>query len=68
MGDQKNQDSQNPGQGSEQGRKDDQLRRDQNERAGQNPQDKHERDRSSNPSEPREKQDPQFDPSHIQKE
>jgi hypothetical protein len=36
----------------------------QSERAGQKQQEKHEKDRASYP-ERREKQDPQFDPSHI---
>lgn len=48
MADQKNEPKKNP----------------QGERAGQKQQDKHEKDRASNP-ERREKQDPQFDPSHI---
>jgi hypothetical protein len=67
MGDQNKPGMPNTKPGSEQGQKDDQSKRDQNERAGQNPQDPKERDRASNPSEPREKQDPQYDPSHIQK-
>jgi len=65
MGEQKNPGMQNPE--SDQGRKDDQSKRDQNERAGQTPRNPNERDRASNPSEPREKQDPQYDPNHIQK-
>jgi hypothetical protein len=60
MGDQKDEGKQNPGYTDEEKKR-------ENERAGQNPQDKHQRDRASNPSEPREKQDPQYDPSHIQK-
>jgi hypothetical protein len=55
MGDQKNEDKQNPG-------FTDQEKKRENERAGQNPYDD---DQASNP-ERQKKQDPQFDPSHIQ--
>lgn len=57
MGDQ-NEGTQNPG-------FTDQEKKRENERAGRNPQEKHEKDQASNP-ERREKQDPQYDPSHIQ--
>jgi hypothetical protein len=63
MGDQGNEGKQNMGQGSmDPNKKPDQKQ--QGERAGQGPQDKHEKDRASNPQNPG-KQDPQFDPSHI---
>jgi hypothetical protein len=58
MGDQKDQDKQNPGYS-------DQEKKRENERAGQNPQEQYEKDQASNP-ERRERQDPQLDPSHIQ--
>jgi hypothetical protein len=57
MGDQKNEDKQNPG-------FTDQEKRRENERAGQNPYDK---DQASNP-ERQKKHDPQLDPSHIQED
>jgi hypothetical protein len=55
MGDQKNEDKQNPGYT-------DQEKKRENERAGQNPYDK---DQESNPERGK-KQDPQYDPGHIQ--
>jgi hypothetical protein len=58
MGDQKNEGKQNPGFTDEEKKR-------QNERAGQNPQEKYEKDQASNP-ERKEKQDPQYDPSHSQ--
>lgn len=58
MGDQKNEDKQNPGYT-------DQEKKRENERAGQKPQESYEKDQASNP-ERRERQDPQYDPSHIQ--
>lgn len=51
MADQKNEPKKNP----------------KDERAGQKPQEKYEKDQASNP-ERRERQDPQLDPSHINKE
>ena len=55
MGDQKNEDKQDPALTDEEKKR-------ERERAGQTPYDK---DQASNP-ERRERQDPQFDPSHIQ--
>jgi hypothetical protein len=57
MGDEKNQEKQNPGYT-------DQQKKPENERAGQNPYDK---DQESNPARGK-KQDPQYDPSHIQED
>jgi hypothetical protein len=57
MGDQKN-DKQTPGYT-------DQEKKRENEGAGRKPQESYEKDQASNP-ERRERQDPQFDPSHIQ--
>lgn len=58
MGDQKDHEKQNPGYT-------DQEKKRENERAGQKPQENYEKDRASNP-ERRERQDPQYDPSHTQ--
>jgi hypothetical protein len=57
MGEPKHEDKQNPG-------FTDQEKKREKERAGQNPYDK---DQASNP-ERQKKQDPQFDPSHIQED
>ena len=57
MGDQ-DQDKQNPGYTDEEKKR-------ENERAGQKKQESYEKDQASNP-ERRERQDPQYDPSHIQ--
>ena len=58
MGDQKDQGMQNPG-------STDHEKKRENERAGQKPRETYEKDQASDP-ERREKQDPQYDPSHIQ--
>lgn len=56
MGEQKNEDKQNPGY------TDQEKKKRENERAGQNPYDK---DQESNPERGK-RQDPQYDPNHIQ--
>jgi hypothetical protein len=59
MGDQENPDQQNPGYTDQEEKK-----KRENERAGQNPYDK---DQKSNPERGK-KHDPQLDPSHIQED
>jgi len=58
MGDQRNEGKQNPGFTDQEKKRD-------KERARRKPQESYEKDQASNP-ERRERQDPQYDPSHIQ--
>lgn len=62
MGDQRKEQPQNPGSGSM-----DEDKKRENDRAGQKPQEKYEKDQASNP-ERRDRQDPQYNPSHIQED
>ena len=60
MNDQKNQDKRKPGHTDQENKR-------ENERAGRKPEESYEKDQASNP-ERRKRQDPQFDPSHIQED